>query len=69
MDNHPLSQAEARLVADFLRARYAIQVRNAFVLWKKQPTGVIDWLKATYPDVRVPVEKIAQAAGRDVRNG
>jgi len=68
-ENRTLSQPEARLVADFLRVRYAVTVRNAFILWRKKPTEIIDWIKATNPDVKVPAEKIAQAAGRDVRDG
>jgi hypothetical protein len=63
-DDHFLSQPEARLVADFLRVRYALTVRNAFMFWRKKPTEVVAWVKATYPEVHITAEKIAEAAGR-----
>jgi hypothetical protein len=56
VDNKPLSQAEAALVADWLREQ-GLSVRNSSQLWKLRPSAISNSFK-------VPALDIVKAARR-----
>lgn len=65
MNEEPLSQAESKFVAYYLREKYRIPVKNALIFWRKTPSIAAEWIKAGWQKP-VTGDEIAKAAGRSV---
>lgn len=63
MNDKVFSQAESKLVADFLRQEHKILVSHGLLFWRKSPTQITEWIKAGWK-ITIKPEKISEAAGR-----
>lgn len=61
----PLSQAESKLVSDWLRTEYKIPVSNSLIFWRKRPAIAAEWINVGW-HLKVTGNDVSRAAGRDV---
>lgn len=65
MDTKPFTQLESKFIADYLRQRHNIPVKNGLIFSRMSPSKAIEWIKAGWQKA-LTTEEIARAARRNL---